>query len=118
MPIYLFQHPKTKKVVEVVQRMGDLHTYSEGGVVWDRVFSVPQAAINTRICATDSKDFVNKTRNKNYSIGQLWDMSAELSEKRGGATGKDEIREKVEKDYEKRTGKKHPQRKKPSRLVI
>lgn len=119
MPIYLFQHPKTKKVVEVVQKMSDPHVYSEGGVVWNRIFTKPQAALNTRISATDRKEFLEKTRGKNYSVGQLWDMSAELSERRGGITGHDEVKVKAEKAYQEKTKKPHPHSKtKPSKITI
>jgi hypothetical protein len=119
MPIYLFQNPKTKQVKEIVQKMSDEHIYiDEKGVKWDRVFTKPQASIDTQMSTDNSKDFVNKTRNKNYTLGQLWDKSAELSQKRGGMSGKDEIRDKAEKSYEKKTGKRHPHAKKDSTFYI
>jgi hypothetical protein len=113
MPIYLFQHPKSAKTIEVVQLMSEEHIYiDKDGLKWDRVFTKPQAALDTKIGTHDPREFVNKTKTKNYSIGQMWDMSAELSEKRGGSSGQDEVREKAEKAYEKKTGKKHPHAKK------
>ena len=119
MPLYLFQHPKTKKIIEVVQKMNEDHVYiDDKGIKWERVFTKPQAAMDTQISATDSKDFVSKTRNKNYTIGQLWDKSAELSQKRGGMSGKDEVRNNAEKAYEKKTGKKHPHAKKNTTFYI
>lgn len=119
MPIYIFEHPKTKKVIEIIQNMNDDHVYiDEKGVKWNRIFTKPQASMDTQIDSHNSKDFVSKTRNKNYSVGQMWDMSAELSQKRGGASGQDEIRSRAEKAYEKRTGKKHPHAKKPSTFFI
>lgn len=118
MPIYLFQHPKTQEIIEVVQRMCEPHTYSDAkGVVWDRVFTKPQAAVNTQISATDSKSFVDKTRGKNYSLGQLWDMSAELSAKRGGVTGQDPVKAKAEQSYKKKTGKPHPLSKRGTAVI-
>jgi hypothetical protein len=108
MPIYLFQHPKTKEVKEIIQRMSESHTYNDKGVEWERVFTKPQAAFNTQISATNRQEFVEKTRGKNYSVGQMWDMSAELSEKRGGTSGQDEVKAKAEQAYEKKTQKKHP----------
>ena len=93
--------------------MNDEHSFTdEKGVKWNRIFTKPQAAIDTQFSATDSRDFIQKTRGKNYSLGQLWDKSAELSEKRGGMSGQDEVREKAESAYKEKTGKKHPHSKK------
>ena len=110
MPIYLFQHPKTKEVVEIVQRISEPHVHKDAsGVIWERVFTIPQAAFNTQINPNNRQEFINKTRGKNYSVGQMWDMSAELSEKRAGSSGQDEVKIKAEKAYESKTkGKEHP----------
>jgi len=109
MPIYLFQHPKTNKVKEIVQRMNEEHVFiDETGLKWDRIFTKPQTSMDTQISLNSSEDFVKKTRGKNYSIGQMWDLSAELSEKRGGNSGEDEVRSKAEDAYKKKTGKRHP----------
>ena len=55
-----------------------------------------------------AKDFVEKTRNKSGTIGDLWDMSKELSEKRKKKHGKDPILQKYYKNYSKeRNGMKH-----------
>lgn len=118
MGLYIYQHPKTKELKEVVQRMTEEHTYvDDKGVKWNRVFTKPQAAMDTQISAHDPKDFVKKTRGKNYTLGQLWDKSAELSDRRGGASGQDEVKQKAEQAYEKRTGKKHPHAKKSNSTI-
>ena len=116
MPIYLFQHPKTQEVREIVQRMSEEHVFVEKGVKWDRIFTKPQASIDTQISAHDVGDFVKKTKNKNYSLGQMWDISGELSKKREGASGVDEIRVKAETAYKNKTKKDHPHSKKKSSL--
>ena len=119
MPLYLFQNPKTGKVKEVIQKMNDDHVYfDEEGIQWNRIFTSPQASMDTQICKDSSQDFVRKTREKNYSLGQMWDMSAELSEKRGGASGHDEVRNKAEEAYKKKTGKRHPHAKKQSTFLV
>ena len=42
MPLYVFQHPKTKETIEVLQSMKDDHVYTdENGVAWDRVWGQP-----------------------------------------------------------------------------
>lgn len=109
MPIYLYQHPKTEKITEVYQSMEDEHIYIDpDGVKWNRVFTKPQASIDTQIDPHSSKDFVEKTRNKNATIGELWDRSAELSEKRAKTGGRDETKIKAQESYTRRTGKEHP----------
>lgn len=119
MPIYLFQHPITKQVKEIVQLMNEEHIFiDENKVSWNRIWINPQVAINTQISATDSKSFVDKTRGKNYSLGQLWDMSAELSQKREGMSGVDEIRVKAEESYKTKTKKRHPHAKTQKTFVV
>lgn len=42
MPIYIFQHPNTKKVIEVIQPMNAEHTYiDKEGTSWNRLFTSP-----------------------------------------------------------------------------
>lgn len=119
MPYYIFQHPKTKQIKEVFQSMKDEHIYiDDKGIQWNRVFTKPQASIDTQIDPNSSKEFVSKTAKRGMTVGEMMDLSAELSEKRGGMTGKDEVREKAEKAYEKKTGKKHPHAKKQSKFLI
>lgn len=113
MPTYIYENPRTGEIKEVFQKICEPHTYSDSnGLMWNRVFTKPNAAVDTRISSINPNEFVSKTRGKNYSVGQLWDMSAELSEKRGGMTGQDEVREKAEQAYVAKTGKPHPHSKK------
>ena len=115
MPSYIFKNPKTNELKEVILTMNESHIYiGKDGTKWDREFTTPQAAFNTQINPTDSHSFIEKTKGKNYSVGQMWDISAELSEKREGASGQDEMRIKAETAYKDKTGKTHPQAKKKS----
>ena len=109
MPFYLFKHPDSGEVIEVFQKMKAKHVYVDSDEVeWDRVFVAPNAAIDTKIDASSSEDFVNKTRGKGMTIGQLWDESKKASEKREKVLGKDPLKEKHFKDYrKKRKGIKH-----------
>jgi hypothetical protein len=116
MPIYLFQNPKTKEVREVFQSMNDKHAYSEKGVQWERIFTIPQASIDTQIDAFSESSFKNKTSNKRETLGDLMDRSKELSEKRKDVAGVDPVQQKFFEDYSKtRKGKKHT--KDPSREI-
>jgi hypothetical protein len=108
MPLYLFQHPKTEEIKEIFQGMNDLHEYSENGTKWLRIFTKPTASIDTKINPNSANDFVNHTKNKNYSIGDMWDISSELSDKRAKVSGQDPVKQKVIDDYEKKTKKLHP----------
>lgn len=119
MPYYIFQHPKTKEVKEILQKMNQEHVYiDEKGIKWNRIFTKPQASIDTQIDANSSKEFVAKTAKRGMTVGEMMDLSAELSEKRGGITGKDEVRDKAEKEYKKKTGKRHPHAKKQSTFFV
>jgi hypothetical protein len=120
MPNYLFENPKTKEVKEVFFHMNEEKRYfDEDGKEWARLFTVPAAQMDTEINEFSGKDFAEKTKNKNYNLGDLWDKSAELSEKREKKAGKDFVKEKAAEDYKKRTGKTHPlSRKKITKIEI
>jgi len=118
MPLYTFEHPDSDghgPFIDVMQSMKDEHEYTdEDGVKWRRVFSVPNASIDTRIDDFSSNEFVNKTKEKGMTMGQLWDESAAASERREKTLGKDPVKEKYFKKYTKeRVGMKH--QKDPSR---
>jgi hypothetical protein len=93
-------HPDTEETVEVVQGMKDKHFYiDENGVEWVRVWEPTSLAVDTGALDPYSQDdFVNKTRGKNYSVGDMWDLSRELHEKRKAKDGKDNIKAKHNKD--------------------
>jgi hypothetical protein len=118
MPLYLFQHPKTKKVVEVVQRISEPHEYSEGGVKFNRVFTVPNASTDTKIDAFSEKDFARKTGNKKGCLGDLFDQAKEASEKRKKVLGKDPVEEKFWKNWSKKRGGRKPPRQGPSEILV
>ena len=116
MPIYLFQNPKTGKVKEIFQSMNDSHVYSEDGIEWQRIFTIPQASIDTEIDAFSEDSFKKKTAGKRETLGDLMDRSKELSEKRQSIAGTDPVQNKFFENYSKtRKGKKHP--KDPSKEV-
>lgn len=102
MPIYLYRNPTNGDVVEIIQRMTEAHIYEKDGVKYERVFLSPQASIDTNINPNSSKDFVEKTRNKKGSVGDLWTKSEELAHKRGDPDAKYKYWS------QKRNGKVHP----------
>lgn len=110
MPIYTFKHPKGEYYVDIIQGMNDVHEYiDKKGVKYERVFHKPNASIDSNIDPFSKKDFVNKTNKKGLKVGDLWDISGEMSEKRKQKAGKDEVKEKAINDYKKKCkGAKHP----------
>jgi len=111
MPTYIFQHPVSKEYKEIIQGINDEHIYKdEYGVVWNRIFTIPQ--LNTEgtlnVDCTD-KQFAEFTKNKKGTIGDLWDRSSELSEKRKKIYGEDPLKKKYVNSWKKkRKGKRHP----------
>ena len=117
MPLYLYENKETGEVVEILQSMSEVHEYNgEDGLekgLWRRVFVNPNIAFDTNVDDTSAKSFVNSSRNKNYSYGDLFDKSAEQSQKRVDKYGKDPIKEKQYSEYSKKTnGKVHPEQQK------
>jgi predicted nucleic acid-binding Zn ribbon protein len=113
MPIYLYQNQKTKEIREVIQGMNEEHVYfGENGKEknWDRVFTIPTASIDTKQDPFSQNDFLDRTKNKKGTYGNMLDYSKELSEKRASIVGgKDPVKEKFYKQYSKdRNGAKHP----------
>tara|TARA_R100000008_G_scaffold85885_2_gene77005 strand:+ start:2428 stop:2772 length:345 start_codon:yes stop_codon:yes gene_type:complete len=110
MPEYVYEHPETGEKVSVIQGINEDHVYECDGVSYNRVFLSPNARIDSlsEINADSSQDFVNKTKGKNMTLGELWDTSAELSQKREDKSGKDKVKSKYfEQHSQKRRGLKH-----------
>ena len=107
MPYYIYIHPEKSIVKEIFQHMNDEHSYSEGGVKWNRVFTKPNFDVDTLIDAHSEKDFIRKT-NKTKNLGEVWDEAAIQSERRAKIDGIDLMKEKTISDYEKKTKKRHP----------
>jgi hypothetical protein len=118
MPLYLFKNPKTGKVISVFQGMNDEHVYSEEGINYERVFTVPNAQIDTEFDVDSSSKFVEKTGRMKGTLGEIWDYSEELSKKRASKYGgTDPLRKKAEEKYsKKRKGMKYKSKVNPSEL--
>ena len=111
MPIYEYIHPETGEIIEVAQGMTDKHVFiDDQGVEWRRKFNAPNASVDNEFGADMTEDqFARATKGKNYTLGEMWDKSAELSSKRAQKNGgQDPILNKAYKDYsKKRKGMKH-----------
>ena len=112
MPIYVYKHPDEEDYREVFQGMNDEHTYAENGVEWERVFLAPNASIDNDIDPFNKQQFIDATYNKKGTLGDMMDLSKEMSERRATqAGGKDPVKEKFYDSYAKeRGGAEHPNR--------
>lgn len=90
--------------------MNDEHVYFEGGVQWNRVYTLPNVVIDANPNPMSNSKFVNDLSTKKGNVGDLLDRSKELSEKRAKMNGgRDPIQDKWFDDYKKkRKGKAHP----------
>jgi len=114
MPIYTYIHPDTEDTIDLIQSVHEEHIYiDDSGVEWKRVFSAPE--INTKgslKADCTPKEFSEFTKNTKGSVGDLWDRSAELSEKRKKVYGQDPVKKKYFEEWsKKRKGKIHPKSK-------
>ena len=110
MPLYPFRHPDTGEIKDIFFHMDDDKTYSdEDGVKWIREFPSPQLNTQGSIDPWNNADFVNKT-NKQGTMGDLLDRSADLSRQRADQNGGvDPLKEKYYENYaKKRKGQQHP----------
>ena len=112
MPIYVYKHPEREEYREVFQGMNDEHKYSEDGVEWSRVFLAPNASIDNSIDPFSKQQYIDATYNKKGTMGDMMNLSAELSSKRAEkAGGLDPVKEKFYDNYKKeRNGAEHPNR--------
>ena len=112
MPEYLFENPETGEIISVIQGIDEEHTYSEEGKKFARIFTIPNASIDSSPDPFSSQRFNEKTKNMKGSMGDMWDYSKELSQKRKEiAGGEDPVRKKAEKDYsKKRKGMKYKEK--------
>lgn len=111
MPFYTYINPDTEEVIDVAQSINENHVYiDKNGLEWRRVFTVPEVNTHGTLKAdTTEKQFSEYTRNQKGSMGDLYDRSAELSEKRKKIYGKDPVKKKYFNDWsKKRKGKVHP----------
>lgn len=92
--VYIFEHPETGEFVEVFQAANDTHIYERDGIKWNRVWTVPHAGIDTMLDPFNQEKFVDKTYQGKSKLGDYWDMSKELSEKRKAKLGYDPIKQK------------------------
>ena len=90
MPLYSFQNDQTGEVRDIFFSMNDKKEYfgedTENPVQWRRLYTSPNMSIDTKVSPFSAKDFIKKTQNaKTY--GEMFDLSAEMSQKRSDKLG-------------------------------
>lgn len=117
MPVYEFikigtENSEKPIITEVyIPITGDVNTYngedgSETGV-WKRYWNhIPYLAQATKIDPYSKDSFIKATE-KRMTFGEMIDLSKEMSNERASKDGRDEVREKMYKNYEKQHGVKH-----------
>jgi hypothetical protein len=113
MPYYIFKNQETEEIRDVFLNMNDVKEYfGEGGdeTTWKRVFTSPNASIDSKIDPFKAEEFARKTGSKKGTYGDLLDKSAELSRQRADiAGGDDPVKARYFENYSKsRRGAKHP----------
>ena len=105
MPIYLFTCPKCKVDWDAFFPANDKKesTCPKCKKRGDRVFTKPNMGVGTKIDPHNLKALTKKTGDMRGTVGDLWDFSREMSEKRGGDDS-DPIKKKFLKQYAKERG--------------
>ncbi len=115
MPDYDFQHPDGR-IITLHQSVHDKHEYiDDENVEWKRVFYPPQTRVDSifNIDPRSPQEFVRKTGQHKGKLNDIFQLSAELSEKRKSKDGVDGVERKSWDNYEKARPKTvHPGRKK------
>jgi len=106
MPYYTFSHPESGETQDLFFHMNDEKIFvDENGIKWVREFTVPQASIDTNIDPFSKRAFMDKT-NKAGTFGEMFDLSKELSEKRGGPKN-DPIKKQYSNEWKTKRNLKH-----------
>lgn len=112
---YDFQCPRTGRVITLYQSMGEEHKFvDDEGVEWNRIFYKPNAIIDSiyNIDPRDKRKFVERTGRHKGKLKDIYQLSAELSERRADRDGFDVIKERCMDNYEQsRPNTRHPLRK-------
>ncbi len=100
MPLYCFTNSDESEYVDVFFHMNDNKVYvGPDGKEWRRVYTSPNASIDSKIDPFSSRDFVEKTGRKKGNLGNLMDAAKDASLARAQKVGKDPVREKWLSDY-------------------
>ena len=92
MPLYTYENPDTGETIDVLQSMNEEHSYiDKSGLKWKRVYQIPNASIDSQIDPNSSTAFIDATKNKKGTYGDLIDkFFKDYSSSRKGAIHPDQ----------------------------
>jgi hypothetical protein len=75
MPEYLYQHPKTEKIVSIIQSVHDKHEYiDDKNIKWNRIFTAPElnteGTLKADCSARQFSEFVGKRNDTSANANQ------------------------------------------------
>jgi predicted nucleic acid-binding Zn ribbon protein len=109
MPIYIYKNPITEEIREVFQGMNEDHVYEEGGVKFDRLYTIPATSIDGKVDISKIEGWKKYTASRKGTVGDLMDTAKEASLMREQKLGVDPVKENFYKKYSQdRNGKEHP----------
>ncbi len=113
MPVHDFRNPVTDEVTSVyVPANAQTHEHQTqiiNGQIYKRVWDSFNLAISTAQNDGTRTDFQRATEGKKMSVGDMYDMSAEMSAKRAAlAGGIDPIKQTTYDKFERENGYEHP----------
>lgn len=111
MPVYSFASLEGKEI-SVLVRLDEPDKARQvqivDGVTYKRIYSAPLAAVDTVKGSLEQRDFNRVTQNKNLKVGDMWEISQEMSKDRADKNGGyDPVREKMYDKHLKEFGKPH-----------
>jgi hypothetical protein len=111
MPVYDFASSEDK-TISVLVRLDEpdlaRQVQVQDGVTYRRVYSAPLAARDITKGSLTQADFNRCADGKNLKVGDLWDMSQEMSKHRADKNGgRDPVKEKMYEKHLKEYGKPH-----------
>lgn len=117
MPVYDFHHAETNHTISVLVPLTatdkERAQQVQDGKVYKRVYAAPLAAKDLNPKDGTLSDYRRTTGEKNLTVGEAWEASREMSERRAAQHGgKDPVKEQFYRDYEKTNHGKHPDVKK------
>jgi ABC-type Zn2+ transport system substrate-binding protein/surface adhesin len=103
LPLYTFHNKITGETKDIVMSMNDEHRYiDDSGYEWERVWYSPAANTDTVVDPNSANSFKDVTKKKKGNLGNLFDYSRELSEKRAKIyDGVDPLRTKAISEHKK-----------------
>jgi hypothetical protein len=107
-------HPKTEETVDIFFHMSDDKSYiDKNGTEWIRQYYSPELNTTGKTDPWNSKQFVEKTGRGVGKVGDMLDLSKEMSRERASENGGiDPVKEKYYKNYSKeRNGALHEDKK-------